>query len=279
MKHETGSLAAPDGITLFTRSWMPESGLRGLVLLVHGVAEHSGRYRHVAEALTGQGYGVYTLDLRGHGESPGRRSFVERYTQYLDDLAVYLEEIKTAHPGVPVVILGHSMGGIITLAFTRRHQEALAGMITSGAPVDLGAITPGLLQAVARPLANVIPVLPMVGFDAADMSRDPAVRTAYDNDPLNYRGKLTVRQAVEMVNMADDARAGLPAIQIPCLCMHGGADKVVQPSALDVLAAELGTADKTIKHYDGLFHEIFNEVEKDVVLADVLTWLDARLPA
>lgn len=277
MKHATGLMTASDGTTLFTRSWLPDAAPKALVLIVHGVAEHSGRYAGVAAALNEHGYGVYTLDLRGHGESSGRRSFVDHYTLYLEDLEAYFDEIQAAHPGVPVVILGHSMGGIITLAFTRRHHAALAGMVTSGAPVDLGTQTPALVKGVASILANVVPTLPLVGFDAADMTHDPQMSALYDSDPLNYRGRLSVRQGAEMVNMANDALAGLASITIPCLCMHGGNDKIVNPSALDVLAAELGSEDKTIKCYDGLYHEIFNEVERDQVVADMLTWLDTHL--
>lgn len=276
MKHETGSLAAGDNTALFTQAWLPEGAPRAGVLLVHGVAEHSGRYAHVAAFLTGRGYAVYTLDLRGHGKSPGMRAYVESYTLYLDDLKAYLDTIRAAQPGLPLFILGHSMGGLITLAFTARHQALLAGMITSAAPVNLAETTAPALVLVARVLDRVLPKARLVALDAADMSHDPAIRESYDSDPLNYRGKLTVRQGMVLTRLAEAAQAGLPGIRIPCLCMHGAQDPIADPSALDIIEQHLGAPDRTFKRYAGMFHEIFNELDKQVVLEDVGRWLDAR---
>ncbi|MBN2470693.1 MAG: lysophospholipase [Anaerolineae bacterium] len=276
MRHETGTLVAGDGVALFTQQWLPEGAPVAGVLLVHGVAEHSGRYQHVAEFLTGRAYGVYTLDLRGHGKSPGLRAYVDSYTLYLDDLKSYLDAIRADQPGLPIFILGHSMGGLIALAFTARYQDQLAGMITSGAPVNLAETTAPALVLVARVLDRVLPKAKLVALDAADMSHDPAIRESYDTDPLNYRGKLTVRQGMVLTRLAEAAQAGLPGIRIPCLCMHGAQDVVADPTALDMIEGHLGAPDRTFKRYAGMFHEIFNELEKQTVLEDVGRWLDAR---
>ncbi len=276
MKHETGSLVVGDGTALFTQAWLPEGAPRAGLLLVHGVAEHSGRYEHVAAFLTGRGYAVHTLDLRGHGQSPGMRAYVESYTLYLDDLKTYLDTIRATQPGLPLFILGHSMGGLITLAFTARHQALLAGMITSAAPVNLAETTAQWLVLTARVLDRIAPKVRLLALDAADMSHDPAVRAAYDSDPLNYRGKLTVRQGMALSNLADDARAGLPRICIPSLCMHGAQDAVADPTALDIIERELGAPDRTFRRYAGMFHEILNELDKQLVLDDVVRWLDAH---
>lgn len=276
MKHEIGSLGVGGGVALFTRAWLPEGAPRAGVLLVHGVAEHSGRYEHVAAFLTGRGYAVYALDLRGHGQSPGPRAYVEAYTLYLDDLKTYLDTIRAAQPGLPLFILGHSMGGLIALAFTARYQDLLAGMITSAAPVNLAETTAQWLVLTARVLDRIAPKVRLLALDAADMSHDPAVREAYDTDPLNYRGKLTVRQGMVLSNLADDARAGLPRICIPSLCMHGAQDAVADPTALDIIERELGAPDRTFRRYAGMFHEILNELDKQVVLEDVARWLDAH---
>ncbi len=277
MSQHTGTFTAPDGKVLFTQWWLPNNAPPvAVVLLVHGVAEHSGRYLHVAGFLTARGYAVYTLDLRGHGRSPGRRAHVESYTEHLDDLATYLGVVRASQPGLPVIVLGHSMGGILTLAFTARHQSELAGMITSAAPVNLRAVTPLALRLAGQVMVRVVPGLPFVQLSADDISRDAETRRAYDADPLNFRGKLSVRQGVELLALADDARAGLPGITIPALCLHGGADRIAHPSALDVLEQELGAADKTIRLYEGMYHEIFNEIGREQVLADLGDWLDAR---
>ncbi|NPV66124.1 MAG: alpha/beta hydrolase [Anaerolineae bacterium] len=275
MSEITGTFQAPDGTMLFTRQW-PVDGARAVILLVHGVAEHSGRYAHVAAHLNAQGYAVCAFDLRGHGRSPGPRACVEHYSLYLDDLLGYFHQVRAANPGLPVFILGHSMGGLLALAFTARHQSLLAGMITSGAPVVLGEVTPRWLQTAAGMLARIAPRLPVVRLSTSDISRDPAVRAAYDSDPLNYRGWLGARQGVELIALADDARAGLPKIAIPALCLHGGADTIAPPASLTIIARELGAADKTIRRYEGMYHEIFNEPGKEEVLADVSAWLIAH---
>jgi len=271
----SGTFTAPDGTALFTRQW-PVAGARAAILLVHGVAEHSGRYAHVAAYLNGQGYAVYALDLRGHGRSPGPRAYVGRYDLYLDDLLAYFQQVAAEEPGRPIFILGHSMGGLLALVFTARRQSSLAGMITSGAPVALGEVTPGWLQAVSGVLARIAPRLPVVRLSAADISRDPAVRAAYDRDPLNYRGWLSARQGVELIALADEARAGLPGITIPCLCLHGSADAIAPPASLEIIAREIGATDKTIRCYEGFYHEVFNEPGKEAVLADVGAWLAAH---
>ncbi len=275
MSEHTGSFATSDGVTLFTRQWLVD-GARAAILLVHGVAEHSGRYAHVAAYLNEQGYAVYALDLRGHGRSPGQRAFIERYSLYLKDLWEYFQQVKAASDDRPVFILGHSMGGLLALAFTARYPSALAGMITSGAPVALGVATPGWLRAAADAVARFAPRLPAVRLSAADISRDPAIRAAYDADPLNYRGWLSVRQGVELIALANDARAGLSKITAPCLCLHGGADTIAPPASLEIIAREIGAADRTIRRYEGFYHELFNEPGKEAVLADVGAWLAAH---
>ncbi|GAB4571761.1 MAG: alpha/beta hydrolase [Anaerolineae bacterium] len=277
MKTLTGSLLTRDGLTLFTRQWLPDGeAANGAILLIHGVAEHSGRYEHVAAHLTAQDYAVYTMDLRGHGRSPGRRAYVAKYTHLLDDLAAYLGMVEASHPGGRIFVLGHSMGGILALALAGRQQTRLAGLITSGAPVNLRETSSRALQMVGTAVARIAPVMPLVRLDAATISSDPAVRAAYDSDPLNYRGALPVQTGVQLVALADDARAQLPRLTLPALCMHGAQDRLADPSALDVLARELASEDKTIRRYEGMYHEIFNEVERARVLADVAAWLNAH---
>jgi alpha-beta hydrolase superfamily lysophospholipase len=276
MKHETGTYTAPDGVKLFTQHWLPPDDPKAVLFLVHGLAEHSGRYAHVAAFMVARGYAVYTMDLRGHGESPGLRGYIDRFTVYLDDLHGYLQTVKAAHPDRKVFIIGHSMGGVLSLNFTARYQSELAGMITSGAPLAAGeAVSPAVL-ALTKVLSTILPRLPVMALDAGTVSRDPAVREAYDNDPLNYRGKIRARLGAEIVALMDGARAGLRTITIPALAMHGGEDSLSDPASLPLIAEQIGSADLTHKLYDGLYHEIFNEPEQDEVLGDVADWLDAH---
>ena len=276
MNHVTGAYTAHDGTRLFTQAWLPDDEPKAVIFLIHGYAEHSGRYRHVGEFLAGRGYAVYTMDLRGHGQSDGFRADIDRYETYLDDLYGYFQEVKAANAGRRIFVLGHSMGGILALAFAARHQEELTGVITSGAAVSMGDAVPGYMKAISRLLAAVAPRLPVMPLDAETISRDPAVRAAYDADPLNYRGKVRARMGAQMLALAQDAQERLPQITIPVLSMHGSKDVLADPEGLRVIERTIGSSDKTMRLYEGLYHEIFNEPEKEQVLNDMAAWLDSH---
>ncbi len=272
LKHVTGTHVAADGVKLFAQSWLPEGEPQAAIFLTHGYAEHSGRYAHVAAYLAARGYAVYAMDLRGHGQSEGLRAHIDTFETYLDDLYAYFKTL----PADRCFTLGHSVGGVLALAFTARHQDGVRGVITSGAALNAGDAVPGYLIAVSKVLALLVPRMPILPLQAGDISKDPAVQAAYDADPLNYRGKVRARMGRQILELSRAVRREAGRITVPALVMHGGADRLISPTSADEIYTLLGSADKTKRIYDGLYHEIFNEPERETVLADVAAWLDAH---
>jgi acylglycerol lipase len=276
IKHETFEFAGLGGINVFCQSCHPEGGPRAVLLIVHGLAEHSGRYQHVAEHLAGLGYAVYALDHRGHGQSGGVRSDVIRFEDYLADLKTFLDAVKGREPGRQVFLIGHSMGGAIVTLFAARYGGDFDGLITSGASVQVGGNVSPLLVGLSKIIAALAPRLPTVPLDAEAVSRDPEVVARYRSDPLNYLGKVRARTGAQLLRAARLIAAELPHITLPVLILHGTADRLTDPAGSQMIYDGVSSADKTLKFYDGLYHEIFNEPEQKQVLADVAAWLEAR---
>ncbi|MBN1963250.1 MAG: lysophospholipase [Anaerolineae bacterium] len=277
MRHTTGTFSTADGTPLFTQAWLPEGEPRAAILIVHGIGEHSARYAHVAEFLVGQGDAAYTLDQRGHGQSGGLRGYVGSVDLLLDDLYAYFQTIRAANPGRKLFLLGHSMGAMLALCFTAQHQAEMAGLITSGAVLIPGGTFPAYQKLLARLLGAVAPKLRLMALEGGMVSKDPAVREAYDTDPLNFHDKTYARTGSELLRLMTSARAAARQITIPALALHGSEDVLGHPDSLDLLYDLLPTVDKTKRLYVGLYHEVFNEPERDQVFADVAAWLAAHV--
>ncbi len=273
MKEITGTHVAADGLRLFVRGWRPAGEARAAVLLVHGYAEHSGRYQHVAAYLTGQGCAVHAMDLRGHGRSEGRKGYIGSYQTLLEDLGGYFRTVRAERAGQAHFVLGHSVGGALALLFAAQHQEELSGVIASAAALSAGEAIPAYLIAAVRLLSRVAPRLPLIPLEAGTISKDPAVQAAYDADPLNYRGRVYARTGAQLLALAEAARRAIPQISIPALVLHGGADSLIDPGGTEEIYGLLGSVDKTCRIYEGLCHEIFNEPEREEVLREVVDWL------
>lgn len=267
------------GRRIVRRSWVPGTAVRGAAVLVHGVAEHSGRYDYVGRTLAAAGFAVHALDHLGHGESAriGAPANLGSIDDAADKVAALIELVRAEHPGVPVFVIGHSMGALITLYLATRAPLEVAGVVVSAPPLIIDAGNP--VQRVLAPvLSRFTPDLGVLKLDSSGISRDPAVVTDYDNDPLVFRGKLPARTATEILTAAGQVLERLPRLRVPTLAMQGTADTIASPVSLDRIEQHAGTTDLTIRRYDGLYHEIFNEPERDQVLADVLSWLNTRLP-
>jgi len=262
------------GVRLFEREWRPDGEARAGIVIVHGYAEHSGRYAHVAEALTARGYAVSALDLRGHGRSEGPRATVGSFGEYLADLRIFIDRVTAAAPGRPLFLLGHSMGGTIVALMCCVSPPPVDGVLLSGAGMVNDA--PGLLRRAIVALGRIAPGLPTVRLKAADVSRDPAVVRGYEEDPLVYRGRIRAGMAAAMFRALRRIESGMPDIALPLLIMHGTADALVSPDSSRALYERARSGDRTLRLYDGLYHEIMNEPERDEVLADIAAWLDAR---
>jgi alpha-beta hydrolase superfamily lysophospholipase len=278
VNHRTSSLRGAGGRRIFTQSWLPDEPPRALVVIVHGAGEHSDRYRHVAAALVEDGYGVHALDHRGHGRSDGPRALIDRLDHAVTDVDQLVLEAREPHPGVPVFMLAHSMGGTIGLRYAVRHPDRLSGLILSGPLAELAA-APAPLRIAARVLSAMAPRLPLIAVDSAQVSRDPEVVSAYRSDPLVHHGKLPVRTVAELAKAIDAFPEDVRAITVPTLIIYGTEDALCPPSGSVMLGERIGAEDKTVTPYEGLFHEILNEPERELVLADIRSWLAARVPA
>lgn len=277
IKHETFNFTGLEGINILCQSWHPEGDPRAVLLIVHGYAEHSGRYRHVAEHFVGLGYAVYALDHRGHGQSDGLRADVKRFEDYLTDLKTFLDIVKEREPGCQIFLIGHSMGGAIVTLFAAHHGDDFDGLITSGAGVKVESGVSPLLISLSKIVAALAPRLPTVPLDVEAVSRDPAVVARYRSDPLNYLGKVRARMGVQLLRAAELIAPELPNIALPALILHGTADRLADPAGSQMIYDQVRSTDKTLKFYDGLYHEIFNEPEREQVFADMAAWLEAHV--
>ena len=254
------------GGRLYYRWWRPDGDARGHVVLAHGYAEHSGRYGHVAEALTDGGFSVWALDHRGHGQSEGERANIESVAAAVGDLDEFVDTVRKEVPEGPLFLVGHSMGGLIATAYAQDHQDRLAGLALSGPLVH---VAPELVA-----LAD-LEEIPDLGLADA-VSTDPAVVQAYKDDPLNYLGPPP-RDFLRAAGQVDSVRARFGELTLPLLVMHGSGDLLVNPQALRDLVAGVASPDLTARLWPGLWHEIFNEPQRDQVIGFLTAWLDAHL--
>jgi len=268
------SLQGADGARIFTQSWLPGEGEpRAVVVLVHGFGEHSDRYDWVAGNLAGAGYAVYASDHRGHGRSQGRRALVE-VDAVVADVDRLVDEVRAAHPGLGIVMLGHSLGGLIAIRYALAHQQRLRALILSGPLAELDAPAPAL--SLARAIARAAPRLGVSSIDARLVSRDPAVVAAYRADPLVHHGRIPALTVAEMARAVAAFPDAVGTITLPTLILYGTADEICPPSGAIMLAERLGSDDLTVRAYEGLYHEVLNEPERETVMGDVLRWLDER---
>jgi alpha-beta hydrolase superfamily lysophospholipase len=259
---------------LFWRAWFPDTDATGVVLVSHGLGEHSGRYAPLAEALTADGWAVYAPDHAGHGLSAGRR-VDGGPANWVPDLDLVRRHAAARHPGRPVMLLGHSMGGLIALRYAAAHQAALAGLVLSAPALSKQAV-PGRLVPLLTLLARVAPTLRPAGIDVAHVSKDPAVVAAYRADPLVHHGHPTLRLGAAMFDAMDDALADAAELRLPVLLQHGVDDRITTVGTTRALSAALGSDDLTVELYEGLWHEIYNEPERDRPIADLRAWLVAH---
>lgn len=274
--HAEGFLKSPvDGLAIYHQSWLPAEDPHAVILLVHGLGEHSGRYRHVAAALTGAGYAVHALDHRGHGQSGGKRVFARSYTELTDDLAAFRAHVEAQHPGVPLVVLGHSMGGNLAVGHVLDHQDGITGLALSGPALKVGdELTPTKIK-IFTLVAKVAPGVRPEGLDADAISRDPEVVEAYRADPSVYTGKITAGLGAALIGAMGRFPARYEELRLPVLLMHGTDDRLADIEGSRQLERLAVNADVTAHYYDGLYHEVFNEPEQDQVIADLLEWLSS----
>jgi alpha-beta hydrolase superfamily lysophospholipase len=276
MRAEEDTFVGVRGVQIHVRTWLPAGAPTGVVVVAHGFAEHGGRYAAVAERLVDQGLAVRVADHRGHGLSEGKRTSVVRFDDYVDDLTTVIAQARARWPSLRLVLLGHSMGGLIALDLAVRPGAPIDGLVLSApaaCPRDLSKLT----LIVGHALSRIAPNTGVLRVPLNRISRDPAVVDAYNNDPLVFRTPIRARLGAEMLVAMDQVDAGLPSLRVPLLVMQGTADGIVDPGCGPHVYDRAGSIDKTLKMYDGLWHEIFNEPERDHVLSDLTGWLGSHL--
>ena len=277
MVHSEGNFVTPDALTIYHQAWLPDGDPKAVVILLHGLAEHSGRYAHVAKALTDAGYAVHALDHRGHGKSDGKRTYVKSYAEYQRDILQFRRLVELQHPDLPLFVLGHSMGGNLALGHVLDHQAGVRGMALSAPALAPGtSLSPTKIK-LAKLLGKMAPGLRPEKLSADAVSRDPEVVAAYVADPLVFNGRVTAGAAAALLGSMESFPARYTELRLPILLQHGTADALVDIAGTRQLEAGAANAKVTTHYYDGLYHEVFNEPEQAAVLADTVAWLDAAL--
>ncbi len=264
------------GLKLFARSWRPARSPRGVVVINHGFKSHSGLYNWVAERLVDRNLAVYALDMRGHGKSEGERYYVDKFSDYVGDLGTFISIVKQREPGLPVFLVGHSAGGVVACAYALEHQDELAGLVCESFAHEVPA--PDFALTVLKGLSHILPHAHVLKLKDEDFSRDPKFVATMKNDPLVNRMPGPTNTVAEMVRTDERLRKEFNRIMLPVMILHGTADKATRPSGSQRFFDHTGSADKTLKLYEGHYHDLLNDIGKDVVLADVTEWITTRLP-
>lgn len=261
---------------LYYRQRWPEKPPRALVVGVHGYAEHGRRYDEIEDLLVGNGFAFRMMDNRGHGYSQGRRGHINRFDEFVEDLHAFVADLRERNPGQRVFLLGHSNGSLISIRYALKYQDELAGLVLSGAALRAAVPVPKIELMLMPVISKYLPAMMFnAHLDPAGLSHDPEVVRKYADDPMIYR-VISGRFAAEMFGAMADSLKRASEIRIPTLMMHGAEDPACDPAAAKEFFERLGAADKTLHVYPGMFHEVFNEVGKERVLADMTSWMNQR---
>jgi alpha-beta hydrolase superfamily lysophospholipase len=261
------------GLDLYAQSWLPDEHPRAVLVLSHGLGEHSGRYAALAGELVSHGYGVYALDHRGHGRSPGPRANIQRFAHLVSDLCVFVGRCGRQHVDTPVYLLGHSMGGAVAFESVLRLQDSLRGLVLSAPALAPGDAVSPLRELTVRALAAVVPNAGVLALPPSAVSRDPAVVEAYERDPLVLHKSAPARTVVELLDAMRGFPALAPRLRLPTLILHGTGDRLVPLASNRPVYQAIGSRERSLKVYEGLYHEVFNEPERATVIGDLLRWL------
>jgi alpha-beta hydrolase superfamily lysophospholipase len=265
------------GLRIFLRSWQPEGKPRAVIVICHGVNSHGGQYAWAAEQFVKGGFTVYALDLRGRGKSEGERFYVENVADYVSDVAGAVRIAKSRDPGVPVFLLGHSAGGVVSSVYALENQAGLAGFICESFAFQVPA--PGFALAAIKGLSHIAPRLPVLKLKNEDFSRDPKAVEALNTDPLTADEVQPAITVAALVRADERLREEFPLITLPVLIMHGTDDKATVCHGSEFFYETVGSKDKTLKLYEGHYHDLLNDIGKESVMADIRAWIDRYIPA
>ncbi len=271
------TFAGHGGVPIVYDVWRPAGDVRAVIVLAHGYGEHARRYDHVAQRFGDAGLAMYALDHRGHGRAGGKRVRVRHMDEFVSDFRELVRIARAENPDLKVIVLGHSMGGGIVFAYGVQHADDYDLMILSGPAI---AAHNGVSKAkafIGKAIGSIFPDLPIEAIDADAVSRDPQVVAEYKADPLVYRGKVPAGIGKALLVIGEKMHLLAPGITAPLLVVHGEDDRLVSAEGSRRLVEHVGSHDVELKVYPELFHEVFNEPERDLVLDDVVEWIQARL--
>ena len=271
------SFKTADGLNIFTRSWKPEGTPRAVIALVHGFNAHSGYMIWAGEQFAAHGLAAYALDLRGRGRSDGERFFIEKFSDYTGDVDQLVEIARAENPGLPVYVLGHSAGGVIASTYVFEHQDKIAGLICESFALDVGI--PDVAALLIKGISHLSPHLHIFTLKNEIFSRDPEAVAAMNADPLIKGESQPAETSAELIKAAETLKENMKHFQRPVLIIHGTADKATRYQGSQLFYDNAGSTDKTLKLYEGHYHDLLNDLGKEGVMADIQSWLDARLPA
>lgn len=276
MKHQEHNWHSTDGIKMFGQSWQPDGESKAVVQLVHGMGEHSTRYSHLAEYLTGKGYALASFDLRGHGQSGGTLGHTPDLTHLFDDISIFLKHFEETLPHKKRFLMGHSLGGNLVLGYTLRRDPALTGVIASSPWLGLYKEPNVILKGLIAVLDKVAPSMSLAsGIETDALSRDSQVIQDYLDDP-KVHDRISFRMVSEVMRSAAYTLKHADRFPLPLLLYQGGSDRVVSPAATREFAEKCGS-DLTFKVWEQMYHEPHNEPEKAEVFELITDWLDRRL--
>ncbi|MEI9978479.1 MAG: lysophospholipase [Edaphobacter sp.] len=265
------------GLKIFFRSWHPDDTARATAVIVPGFNAHSGYYEWVAEQLVADGLAVYAVDLRGRGNSDGERFYVEAFEDYVRDVEAVMAVVKSREQGLPIFLLGHSAGGVVACLYTLDYQAELKGLICESFAHELPA--PDFALAVFKGLSHVAPHAHILHLPNERFSRDPKAVEVMDNDPLIAHETQPTQTMAAMVRADERLKREFPLIKLPVFIIHGTADKNTRPSGSQHFYDMAGSTDKTLKLYEDGFHDLLNDIDKELVIGDIKSWIDRHFTA
>jgi acylglycerol lipase len=277
VQQQAGTFKDKDGLNIAFRFWRSADQPRAVVVIVPGFNSHSGYYSWAAEQLAAGRLAIYAIDLRGRGKSEGERFYVEDFADYVTDIAALVDVVKSREPGLPIFLLGHSAGGVAACLYALDHQKMLKGLICESFAYELPA--PGFALAAIKGLSHLAPHLHLLQLKNEDFSRDPKVVAAMNADPLIAAESQPAETLAALIRADELLGQSFPRFSLPLLILHGTADKAAKASGSQHFYETAGSADKTLKLYEGGFHDLLNDTGKSEVMGDVRSWIDAHLTA
>jgi acylglycerol lipase len=277
MQHQTGYFIGANNYKLYFQSWLPDVAVKAVLFLAHGIVEHSGRYAGFGSYLASQGFAVYAFDYRHHGQSEGKKGNIDKFSLILDDFEIFLKMIQTVYSDRKTFLFGHSMGASFSMAFAEKHQSELTGLILSGSPLRSLPPIPTAAIGLMYPLVLMTPNMGIYKLNSSTLSRDKTVVEGYNNDPLVFRGKLSCRLIISFMWGLHKIEDRLGDIRIPALILHGTEDNLCSPHGSEVVLQKISSKNKSFIRYQGYYHEILNEPEKEMVRLDILGWLNGHV--